>query len=65
MFIAFAIPLPPSTLMDNYMQLSFIHSSLVGLVITRYPEILVAVWRILFAYCLAVLCHIDTTMDNF
>ena len=65
MFIAFAIPLPPSTLMDNYMQLSFLHSSLVGLVITRYPEILIVVSRILFAYCLAVLCHMHTTMDNF
>ena len=60
MFIAFAIPLRPSTLMDNYMQLSFLHSSLVGLVITRYPEILVVVSIILCAYCLAVPCRLNT-----
>ena len=47
MFIAFAIPLPPSTLMDNYLQLLFLHSSPVGLVITGYPEILVVVSIIL------------------
>ena len=63
-FIAFAIPLPPSTLMDNYLQLLFLHSSPVGLVITRYPEILVVVSIILWAYCLAVLCHLNTPMDN-
>ena len=40
MFIAFAIPLLTSTLMDNYLQLLFLHSSPVGLVITRYLEIL-------------------------
>ena len=65
MFIAFAIPLPPSTLMDNYLQLLFLHSSPVGLVITRYPEILVVVSIILWAYCLAVLCHLNTPMDNY
>ena len=59
MFIAFAIPLPPSTLMDNYLQLLFLHSSLVGLVITRYPEILVVVSIILWAYCVAVLYHMN------
>ena len=63
-FIAFAIPLPPSTLMDNYLQLLFLHSSPVGLAITRYPEILVVVSIILWAYCLAVPCHLDTPMDN-
>ena len=63
-FIAFAIPLPPSTLMDNYLQLLFLHSSPVGLVITRYPEILVVVSIILWAYRLAVLCHLNTPMDN-
>ena len=47
MFIAFAIPLPPSTLMDNYLQLLFLHSSPVGLVITRYLETLVVVSIIL------------------
>ena len=63
-FIAFAIPLPPSTLMDNYLQLLFLHSSPVGLVITRYPEILSVVPRILWAYCLAVLCHLNTPTVN-
>ena len=63
-FIAFEIPLPPSTLMDNYLQLLFLHSSPVGLVITRYPEILVVVSIILWAYCLAVLCHLNNPMDN-
>ena len=47
MFIAFAIPLPLSTLMDNYLQLLFLHSSLVGLVITRYLKTLVVVSIIL------------------
>ena len=47
MFIAFAIPLPPSTLMDNYLQFLFLHSSPVGLVITRYLETLVVVSIIL------------------
>ena len=64
-FIAFAIPLPPSTLMGNYLQLLFLHSSPVGVVITRYPKILVIVSIILWAYCLAVLCHMNTTTDNF
>ena len=64
MFIAFAIPLPLSTLMDNYLQLLFLHSSPVGLVITRYPEILVVVSIILWAYRLAVPCHLNTPMDN-
>src|SRR3954470_23799087 len=64
LFIAFAIPLPPSTLMDNYLQLLFLHSSPVGLDITRYPEILVIVSIILCAYRLAILCHLNTPMDN-
>ena len=36
-----------STLMDNYLQLLFLHSSPVGLVITRYLETLVVVSIIL------------------
>ena len=63
-FIAFAIPLPPQTLMDNYLHLPFIRSSPIDLVITRYPEILSVVLRILWAYCLAVPCHLNTPMDN-
>ena len=55
MFVAFAIPLPPSTLMDNYMHLPFLHSSPVGLVITRYPVILVGVPRIPYATALRFL----------
>ena len=64
MFIAFAIPLPPSTLMDNYLQLLFLPSSPVGLVITRYLETLIIVSIILWAYRLAVPCHLNTPMDN-
>ena len=41
--------------MDNYLQLLFLHSSPVGLDITRYPEKLVVVSIIPWAYCLAVL----------
>ena len=62
--IAFAIHLPPQTLMDNYLQLLFLPSSPVGLAITRYPEKLVVVSIILWAYCLAVLCHLNTPTDN-
>ena len=63
-FIAFAIPLPSSILMDNYLQLLFLHSSPVGLVIIRYPEKLVVVLIILWAYCLVVLCHLNTPTVN-
>ena len=63
-YIAFAIHPPPQTLMDNYLQLLFLHSSPVGLVITRYLETLVVVSIILWAYRLAVLCHLNTPMDN-
>ena len=63
-FIVLAIPLPSSTLMDNYLQLLFLHSSPVGLVITRYPEKLVVVSIIPWAYCLAVLCHLNTPTVN-
>ena len=50
--------------MDNYLQLLFLPSSPVGLVITRYLEKLVVVSIILWAYCLAVLCHLNTPTDN-
>ena len=63
--VAFAIPLPLSTLMDNYLQLLFLHSSPVDLVITRYIKILSIVPRILCSYCPAVLCHLNTPTDNF
>ena len=62
MFIAFAIPLPPSTLTDNYMHMPFLHSSPIGLVIIRYLKILSIVLR--SAYCLAVLCHMNTPTDS-
>ena len=62
--IDFTIPYHRYTLMDNYLHLSFIHSSPVDLAITRYTEILSIVPRILCAYCLAVLCHLNTPMDN-
>ena len=63
-FIAFAIPLPPQTLMDNYLQLLFLHSSPVGLVITRYPEKLVVVSIMPWTCCLGVLCHLNTPTVN-
>ena len=50
--------------MDNQVHLPFIQSFPVDLVITRYPEILSNVLRILGAYCLAVLCHMNTPTDN-
>ena len=50
--------------MDNYLQLLFLPSSPVGLAITRYPEKLVVVSIILWAYCLPVPCHLNTPMDN-
>ena len=62
--VAFAIPYHRNIPMDNYLQLLFLHSSPVGLVITRYPVILVVVSIILWAYCLAVPCHLNTPMDN-
>ena len=63
-FIAFAIPLPPQTLMDNYLHLPFIRSSPIDLVIRRYPEVFSIVPRILRAYCLAVLCHMNTPSNK-
>ena len=45
--------------MDNYLHLPFIRSSPIDLVITRYPEVFSIVPRILCAYCLAVLCHMN------
>ena len=64
MFIAFAIPLPPSTLMDNYMQLSFLHSSPIVLVITRYPEILRIFRESFGSAALQLLFLMNTCMNN-
>ena len=50
--------------MDNHVYSPFIQCFPVDLVITRYPEILFVVPRILWAYCLAVLCHLNTPTDN-
>ena len=50
--------------MDNHVYSPFIQCFPVDLVITRYPEILSVVPRILWAYCLAVLCHPNTPTDN-
>ena len=50
--------------MDNHVYSPFIQCFPVDLVITRYPEILSVVPRILWAYCLAVLCHLNTPTDN-
>ena len=51
--------------MDNYLHLPFIWSSPIDLVITRYPEVFSIVPRILCAYCLAVLCHMNTPSNKF
>ena len=50
--------------MDNHVYSPFIQCFPVDHVITRYPEILSVVPRILWAYCLAVLCHLNTPTDN-
>ena len=50
--------------MDNYLHLPFIWSSPIDLVITRYPEVFSIVPRILCAYCLAVLCHMNTPSNK-
>ena len=56
--------LPPSNPIDNYMHLPFLKSFPVDLVITRYPKFFSIVPRILCAYCLAVLCHLNIPTDN-
>ena len=55
---------PPSTPMDKYLHLSCLLLFPIDLVITRYPEILSIVPRIFCAYCLAVLCHLNSPTDN-
>ena len=50
--------------MDNHVYSPFIQCFPVDLVITRYPKILSVILRILCAYCLAVLCHLNTPTDN-
>ena len=50
--------------MDNYLHLPFLRSSPIDLVITRYPEVFSIVPRILCAYCLAVLCHMNTPSNK-
>ena len=63
--IAFATPYHRYIPMDKYIYLSLLCLFPVDLVITRYTEILSIVPRILCAYCLAVLCHLNTPMDNY
>ena len=62
--VDFAIPYHRKIPMDKYLHLSFLLLFPVGLVITRYPEILVVVSIILWAYCLVVLWHLNTPTDN-
>ena len=50
--------------MDKHVYSPFIQCFPVDLVITRYPEKLVVVSIILWAYCLAVLCHLNTPTGN-
>ena len=54
----------PSTVdpYENCIHLPFIQSFPVDLVIARCPEILFVVPRILWAYCLAVLCPMNTPL---
>ena len=56
----------PSTVnpYENCIHLPFIQSFPVDLVITRCPEILFVVPRILWAYCLAVLYHMNTPTNK-
>ena len=63
--VAFAIPYHRNIPMDKYIHLPFLLLFPVGLLITRYPEILSIVPRIFCAYCLAVPCHLNTPTDNF
>ena len=65
MFIAFAIPYHRNIPMDKYIHLTFLLLFSVDLVITRYPEVFSIVPRILRAYCLAVLCCMNTPTDNY
>ena len=63
--IAFAIPYHRKIPMNKYLHLSFILSSPVALVITKCPEILFGIPRILYAYCPAVPCCMNTPTDNY
>ena len=63
--VAFAIPYHQNIPMDKYLHLSSLLLFPVDLVIGRYPGILSIDPRILCAYCLAVLCHLNTPTDNF
>ena len=49
---------------ENCIHLPFIQSFPIDLVITRCPEILSVVPRILWAHCLAVLYHMNPPTDN-
>ena len=62
--IAFAIHYHRYIPMDICMHLLFSWSFLVALFVTRCPKLLFVVPRILWAYCLAVLCHLNTPTDN-
>ena len=57
----------PSTInpYENCIHLPFIQSFPVDLVITRCPEILCVVPRILWAHCLAVLYHMNTPSNKY
>ena len=62
--VAFAIPYHRNIPMDKYIHLTFLLLFPVDLVITRYPEVFSIVPRILCAYCLAVLCHMNTPSNK-
>ena len=63
--VAFAIPYHRYIPMDECIHLSFLLLPPVDLVIRRYPKLPSIVPRIPCAYCLAVLCHLNTPTDNF
>ena len=63
--VAFAIPYHWSIPMDKYLHPSFLILFQVDLVNTRCPEPLSVVPRILWAYCYAVLWHLNTPTVNY
>ena len=62
--VAFSVPYHRNIPMDKYMHFPFLLLFRADLVITRYPVILSIDPRISCAYCLAVLCHMNTPTDN-
>ena len=62
---SFAIPYHRNIPMDKYIHLTFLLLFPVDLVITRCPETLSDIPRILYAYCPIVPCRMNTPMVNY